>query len=158
MTRIIRWDPNCEMNAMLEAVDRVFDGTRLNQNSNWNFSHKWGIPLDIAESEDEFMVKASIPGINPEDVEITREGNMLTIKGEIDEKREDDNKHYHLRERRYGSFYRSVHLPKTIKNDDINAAYKDGILSIHLPKSEEAKPKKIAVKGIDSQKVIERGE
>jgi HSP20 family protein len=158
MTRIIRWDPNREMKAMLESVDRVFDGTHVDSQSHRHFSHKWGIPLDVVEAENEFIVKASIPGINLEDIEITQEGDMLAIKGEISEEKEDNNKHYHLRERRYGSFCRSVHLPKTIKRDDINAAYKDGILSIHLPKTEEAKPKKIAVKSIDSQKVIESGE
>jgi len=134
------------MKAMLEAVDRVFDGTHLDSQSYKHFSHKWGIPLDIAEAENEYIVKASIPGINLEDIEITQEGDILTIKGEISDEKEDNNKQYHLRERRYGNFCRSVHLPKTIKTNDIRAAYKDGILSIHLPKSEEAKPKKIAVK------------
>jgi HSP20 family protein len=157
MTRIIRWNPSRETRAMLEAVDRVFDGTRIDPNSYWMRSQDWGVPLDIVESEDEFVLKASIPGVNPQDIEITRDGEMLTIRGEINAEKEDEGKHFHLRERRHGSFCRSVYLPTDIKNDDIDAEYKEGILTVRLPKTEEAKPKKVVVKSIDSKKKLESG-
>jgi HSP20 family protein len=100
------------------------------------------------------MVKASLPGINPDDLEITFSDNQLTIKGEVKEDNEIDEAHYHLRERRYGAFTRSIKLPSGIESDKIEAKYDDGVLKLRLPKVEEVKPKKISIKN-GSPKVIE---
>jgi HSP20 family protein len=117
-------------------------------------SIKWSIALDVAESDDDYMVKASLPGINPDDLEITFNDNRLTIKGEVKEDEELDEAQYHLRERRYGTFTRSIKLPSGIESDKIDAKYDDGVLKLRLPKVEEIKPKKIAIKN-GSSKVIE---
>jgi HSP20 family protein len=101
--------------------------------------------LDVAETEEEYLVKASVPGINPDDLDITFTDKILTIKGEYKEEEEKEDVHYHLRERRFGSFSRRLRLPNTIKSDAIEAKYEDGVLVLHLPKTEEVKPKRITV-------------
>jgi HSP20 family protein len=114
-----------------------------------------GLALDIAESENEYVVKASLPGISLNDLEITYANNTLTIKGEIREEQELEEARYHLRERSYGSFARSITLPAGVEADKIEANYEVGVLTLHLPKAEEIKPKRIPIKAGDGQKVIE---
>jgi len=106
----------------------------------------WTPAVDIAEHDDEYLVKVELPGVNKEDVKITIESNVLTIRGEKKQEKETKKENYHRVERNYGSFQRSFTLPSTVKSDKIDASYKDGILSISLPKAEEAKPKQIEVK------------
>lgn len=96
--------------------------------------------LDVYEEKDTVVVKAELPGMKKEEVEINLAGETLTIKGE---KKEDD---YYRRERSYGSFLRSVALPCEVKNDEIKASFKDGVLEIRMPKTEEAKKKSVSVK------------
>ena len=115
----------------------------------------WDLALDVAETEDNFVVKASLPGINPDDLEITYNNNLLTIKGEIKEEKDVDEQRYHLRERRYGSFRRSLSLPTSVKPDAIEASYEAGVLTLHLPKAEEAKPKRIPVHSGQAPQMIE---
>ena len=100
----------------------------------------------MTENEDNFVVKASLAGINPDDLDITLTDNVLTIKGEIKEDRSEEEGVYHLRERRYGMFQRSIALPVPVNADKIDAVYKDGVLILTIPKVEEIKPKKISVK------------
>ena len=152
MTRIIRWNPYHNMMVMRNAMDRLVDSESLNT-TDW--PRNWGLALDVAESEDEYLVKASVPGINPDDLEITFEKDIVTIKGEVKSEEEHEDSHYHLRGRRSGNFCRSFSLPTTIDVDAIEAVYEAGVLSLRLPKSEEAKPKRIEVKAVDSAKMIE---
>ena len=105
----------------------------------------------------EDVVKASLPGVDPNDVEITYTNNTLTIKGEVREEQELEDALYHLRERNFGSFARSITLPAGVEPDKIEANYEAGVLTIRLPKAEEIKPKKIAIKAGDVHKVIEAG-
>ena len=116
----------------------------------------WGLAVDVLEKEDDFIVKASVPGIKPEDLDISYSDETLTIKGEIKSDNEVKQDQYHLRERRYGSFTRSIRLPTKIKGDAIEASYENGVVSLRLPKAEQDKPKRIAVKiGNGNQKMIE---
>jgi HSP20 family protein len=142
---ITRWDPFREMMVVRNAGDRRFDGNLSVAPSSWK-SFNWSVALDVVENDDEFIVKASLPGINPDDLEITFSDHKLTIKGEVTEEEELDEAHYHLRERRYGSFTRSIKLPSGIEADKIEARYDRGVLNLHLPKVEEIKPKKITIK------------
>ena len=141
---IRRWDPYREMMMMRNSMDRVVDRELALSPTSWK-SFNWSVALDVVESEDEYLVKASLPGINPDDLEITFDDNRLTLKGEVKEENEVDETRYHLRERRYGSFTRSIKMPSGIKSDKIEANYDKGVLELHLPKVEEAKPKKIAI-------------
>ena len=103
------------------------------------------IPLDISENENEFIVKASLPGVRPEDVQITAHGDTLAIRGEIKAEEEKKDEHYHLRERRYGQFLRTLSLSTPISADKAQAQIDKGVLILRLPKAEEAKPKQIKV-------------
>jgi len=102
--------------------------------------------LDIAERDDEVLVKAEIPGMKAEDIDISVQGNVLTISGEKKESKEDKGEEYYHVERRYGTFRRDVNLSSAVDVDKIKAEYRDGVLTITLPKTEQAKPKRIAVK------------
>jgi len=105
------------------------------------------LPLDISENENEFIVKASLPGVRPEDVQITAHGDTLTIRGEIKEEQEKKDEHYHLRERRFGQFQRTVSLSTPISAEKAQAHFENGVLTLVLPKAEEAKPKQIKIDG-----------
>ena len=142
---LTRWDPYREMMVIRNRMDRRLNNELSVAPTSWK-SIKWGIALDVAESDDDYMVKASLPGINPDDLEITFNDNRLTIKGEVKEDEELDEAQYHLRERRYGTFTRSIKLPSGIESDKIDAKYDDGVLKLRLPKVEEIKPKKITIK------------
>jgi HSP20 family protein len=108
-------------------------------------AHDWNIALDVAEKDDNYLVTATIPGINPDDLEITLEDGVLTLKGEIKNNEEIEDAKYHVRERRYGSFNRSIRFPMAVNGDAVEAAYNNGILSLNIPKSEAVKPKRITV-------------
>ena len=147
-----RWDPFREMVSMRRAVDRLIENSMGGED--WNQQLEWSLPLDVVEDEDAYVVKASIPGIKPEDLEITYNKGMLTIKGEVKDETETTKGEYHLRERRYGTFTRSISLPATVKPDDIQASVENGTLTLKLPLSEEIKPKRIAVNSGSEPKVI----
>ncbi len=142
---LTRWDPFREMMVIRNARDRMFDGDLALAPSSWR-SFNWSVALDVVENDDEFVVKASLPGINPDDLEITFIDGKLTIKGEVTEEEKVEEARYHLRERRFGSFSRSIKLPSGIDTEKIDAKYESGVLELHLPKVEEVKPKKITIK------------
>ncbi len=154
MTNLMRWDPFREMQALRETVDRLFESSL----ANWTDEPRtvgWTLALDVAESENEYLVQASVPGIKPEDLDITFTDNTLTIKGKLNAEEERDDVRYHLRERRYGQFTRSISLPTAIDAEHIEAEYENGVPTLHLPKAEEARPKRISVRTTGGQKVIE---
>jgi HSP20 family protein len=152
---ITRYDPFREILAIRNTMERLLAsdmaGTATVQPA------PLGLALDVAESENEYVVKSSLPGINLDDLEITYINNTLTIKGEIREEQELEEARYHLRERCYGSFARSITLPAGVESDKIEANYEAGVLTLRLPKAEEIKPKKIAIKTGESHKVLEAG-
>jgi len=139
------------MLSMRRAMDRLFDRAL---EPSWSETPVWDLALDVVENKDEFLVKASLPGINPDDLEITFTDNVLTIKGETKEDKEVKEEQYHLRERRQGIFSRSISLPNRVKADAIEAGYDAGVLTLKLPKVEEVKPKRLAIK-VDGMKMIE---
>ncbi len=118
------------------------------------FGERWPVPmislkapsLDVFEEKDELVVKADLPGMNKEEIEVTVTGDVVTIKGEKKKEEEVKEKDYYRRERSYGSFVRSVQLPCEVKSEQIKANFKDGVLEVRMPKTEEAKKKSIAVK------------
>jgi len=105
-----------------------------------------GLRLNLAESENEVTVTAEVPGIDPKDVDISVSNNLLTIRGEKKQDKEEKKRNYHYIERSYGSFHRSIQLPSTVDSSKVDAKYKDGILTVTLRKRPEAKPKRITVK------------
>ena len=151
---LTRWDPFRELMNLRTMMDRMLE-TSFDDQYRSGQTTSWGLPLDVSENDDEFFVKASLPGIKPEDLDITITGSTLTIKGELKEETETKETQYHLRERRFGSFSRSITLPSNVKTEDIQANYENGELTLHLPKAEEAKPKRISVESRGSEKVLE---
>lgn len=155
---LTRYDPFRDMFALQNIVNRVFDEA-FSGSASSSMSYEWSFPMDVAETADHYLVKAALPGLKSEDLEITYNQGTLTIKGEVreeTEKEQEDQKNkarYHLRERRFGSFQRAITLPVTINADAIEASYEDGILTLTLPKSEEVKPKRIPIRS--GQKMIE---
>ncbi len=151
---LTRWDPFRDMLSMRRMMDRLIDESISPDGEDTRSD--WALPLDVTEEDREFTVTASLPGVKMENIDVVFNKGALTIKGATKEETEKKDARYHLRERRIGSFSRTITLPTNVKADAINAEYKDGILTLRLPKSEEDAPKRIAVKSgqnvIDSKK------
>jgi HSP20 family protein len=137
------WDPVKEMVSLRDAMSSLLQESFVRPGALADGAAM--LPLDITENENEFVVKASLPGIRPEDVQITVQGDTLSIRGEIKAEDEKKDEHYHLRERRYGQFQRTVRLSAPIRSDQAQAKFENGVLSLTLPKAEEAKPKQIKI-------------
>jgi HSP20 family protein len=112
----------------------------------WTTEKGWMPAFDVSETENEIVVKAELPGMDVKDIDIALTDGLLTIKGEREMEKEDKEENYHRIERQFGSFSRSLNLGTKVRADGIEAGYKDGILTVTLPKAEESKPKKIEVK------------
>ena len=106
----------------------------------------WLPSVDVSETKNDVVVKAELPGMDPKDIDITLSDGHLMIKGQKKHEKEEKDEDYHFVERSYGSFVRAVHLPKEVKHDKISASYKNGVLKVVLPKSEEAKTKDVKIK------------
>jgi len=104
------------------------------------------VPMDVAETDSAYTVRAELPGVSIDDVEITIENNVLSISGEKSERKERADQDVRLSERRYGRFHRAMRLPRGVQADAVDAGYSDGVLTITLPKSEKAKAKRIEVR------------
>lgn len=107
---------------------------------------EWLPSLDLSETKNDIVVKAELPGIDTKDIDISLTNDVLSIKGEKKQEKEEKEEDYHFVERSYGSFTRSIRLPRDVQSDKISASYKNGVLKITLPKSEEAKKKEVKVK------------
>lgn len=146
MSKIVRWQPANELVSLREAMDRLFQDSWVGTRA-WNFPAAWAEPtLDVYETPDQVTVKAAIPGVKPEDVEITITGNMLALSGESKEETETKDKNYLRRESRLGTFSRMIELPAGLQTDKADAKFENGIVTITFPKAEEIKPKTIKVK------------
>ncbi len=144
---IVRWEPFRDFMTLREAMDRLFEESFVRPRREWLAPAEGTLALDMYETEDSVVVKSAVPGIKPDDIDITISGNILSISGETkveEEVKEDD---YIRRERRYGSFSRSVTLPEALEPDKAEASFEDGILTLNIPKAPEAKPKVIKIKG-----------
>lgn len=134
-----------ELEALRREMDRLWESF-FGERTALEPSETWFPALDVTETKDNIVVKAELPGVDPKKVEISLSGNVLTIKGEKKQEKEEKEENYHLVERRYGSFLRSIRLPVEVQEDKIEASYKNGILKVVLPKSEKAKKKEIKIK------------
>jgi HSP20 family protein len=152
MSNLTRWEPAREMVSLRDAMDRLFDDafTRpfsLIRNGGASSGSSWASPaIDMYQTDDDVVVRALLPGIKPDQVQINVTGDVLTIRGEVKQEDEKKDKAWHIREHRWGSFERSVALPVGVVSDKANAEFENGILTITLPKSEEVKPKAITIR------------
>jgi HSP20 family protein len=144
---LMRWRPTHDLTSMREEMNRLFDNffSGLPERRRGLLESEWAPSIDVAETDEDIVVTAELPGVKQEEVDITIADDVLTLKGEKKEEKEVKEKNYHRIERSYGSFQRSISLPTGTKADEAKASYKDGILCITIPKAEEAKPKQIKI-------------
>ena len=143
---IERWDPFREAISLRDAMNSLLQESFVRPGGMGQPGQST-LPLDVTENESEFVVKASLPGVKPEDVQITVHGDTLTIRGESKAEEEKKGEHWHLRERRFGTFQRSVSLSTPVNADKAEAQYDNGVLTLTLPKSEAARPRQIKIGG-----------
>jgi HSP20 family protein len=156
MANMTRWDPFNEMLSLREAMNQLLEDSFVAPTTGRRGQAGFVPALDLSETEDGYLVEVAVPGMKPEDLQITVENNVLTIKGEVRQETEDKKRNYHRVERRYGTFQRTVALPSTVKADAINASLTNGILRLDIPKAEEVKPRRINVNA-SPEKQIEVG-
>ncbi len=148
MNKIIRWQPANELVSLREAMSQLFEDSWVGART-WNFPAAWVEPtLDVYETAENVTVKAAIPGVKPEDVEISVTGNILSLSGEAKEETQTNDKNYLRRETRMGTFSRMLELPAGLKTDKADAKFENGVLTITFPKAEEIKPRAIKVKAV----------
>lgn len=144
---LVRWDPFRELEEVSDRLNRMFARPAHRTNGKETMIvADWAPSVDISETEGEYQIKAEIPDVKKEDVKVTLEDGVLTIQGERKHEKEEKGKKFHRIERSYGSFVRTFSLPDVIDEEKVKAEFKDGVLNLHLPKSEKAKPKAIEVK------------
>lgn len=143
---LARFDPWREMDTMRREIERLFDESLFRREFPFLDKEVAAMPLDIYEEGNQIMVKASIPGLKPEDIKVEVRGDVLRIHGEAKKEEEKQERNYHLREHRYTRFERSVVLPSEVQTDKAEAVFENGMLILTLPKTEVAKAKAIPIK------------
>lgn len=151
MTALTRWNPFREMEELQRRMSTLFDWSpfrrsTLTADEEAITAPEWAPLVDIAEDDKEYLIKVELPEVNKDDVKVTVEGDTLTISGERKAEKEEKGRKFHRVERFYGRFERSFTIPDDADADNVKAEFKDGVLRVHLPKSEKARPKQIEVK------------
>ena len=144
---IVRWDPFREMMSLRQAMDRLVEDSFVSPSGALRLLGEETFPaIDVYQKPEELVVKASLPGLKPEEVDITISGDTLTIKGETRATEEVKREDYMYQEHRYGAFTRSLLLPPDLRTDKAEASFDNGMLTLTVPRAEEVKPKTIKVK------------
>ena len=146
---VSRWDPFQDLLSIQDEMNQLFTrafGRERPGQSEPVQQRLWAPALDISERKDAYVVTVEVPGVKPEELDITLEDGLLTIQGERRFTQESSDQQFHRVERRYGSFRRSITLPSQVQADQIEASFENGVLEVVVPKAEEAKPKKITVR------------
>ena len=149
MNAITRWYPFKELEDMQSRLNTMFGRAPVRKGGDKEEAltvAEWAPLVDITEDDKEYLIKAELPEVKKEDIKLTVDEDVLTITGERKYEKEEKGKKYHRVERAYGSFMRSFTLPEDAEGSKVSAECKDGLLKVHLPKSEKAKPKSIEVK------------
>ena len=147
MANLVRWEPFRDLVSLQEAMNRLFEESFVQSRGGWPASVGMeSLAVDMYETDDAIIVKTAVPGVKPEDLDVSIVGDTLTIRGETKAEGEIKKENYIRRERRYGSFCRSLALPLPVMVDEAEAEFENGILTLTLPKAEEVKPKAIKVK------------
>jgi HSP20 family protein len=145
---LVRWDPFRELEEVSTHLNRLFNqpfGRRLMEDEG-SLMAGWAPAVDVQETDGEYLIKADLPDVKKEDVRVELQDGMLCLRGERRQEKEEKGKRFHRIERAYGQFERRLALPSEVDPQKVAAAFKDGVLNVHLPKSASAKPNTIAVK------------
>ena len=145
MMLLERMCPTLPFGDLRREIDRLFEGVAVPFNG--GFLHKPAVfpAVNVWEDADCLYTEAELPGVDPKEIEIEVVGNVLTFRGEKKHEREEEGRGFHYIERRYGGFNRNIELPTSVDSEKVSAAYKNGVLTVTLPKHPESKPKRIAV-------------
>jgi HSP20 family protein len=141
MANLVRRSPRDWFNLFDRLIESVFEPLDWRE-ENWR---GWSPPMEVAETENAYIVRLEVPGVRPEDIEVTLSGDTLTIKGKRERSEEQKGETYHLIERAYGEFVRSFTLPSAVDPEGISADYKDGVLELRLPKTQKELPRRIPI-------------
>jgi HSP20 family protein len=147
---VTRWDTHHGLSGLQEQVNRLFESSFPGRSDNSALT-TWAPAVDIYETENELVVKADLPDVSEKDLDVRIENNTLTIRGERKFEKKVEEENYLRVERTYGSFSRSFSLPNTVNSEAIKADYKNGVLTVELPKRAESKPKQIKVNVTNGQ-------
>jgi HSP20 family protein len=145
---VVRWEPFRDLLTLQERMNRMFNESYRGgsaSDDDWSLGGSWAPAVDIYEHEGNIVLTAELPGVDPKDVDVRVENNVLTLRGERKWNGDVQRENYHRVERAYGSFTRSFTLPNVVDTTNIKADFKDGMLRLVLPKREEAKPKQISI-------------
>ena len=151
---IQRWDPMGELKQMENNINRLwrgFGGVPVGTTG----TESWNISLDVVQRPDEIIVKASVPGVKPESIDLSIEDNILSIRADRKPDFEDEKSNYLIQERPTGSFYRAISLPDSVDSNKIQSSYENGVLTIVLPAAEEKKKKQIKIQIGGGSKAVE---
>jgi len=148
---IVRWEPFRELSSLQTEMNRLFNAAFEGQGGGNGPARRWTPAMDLLETDDEFVLRADLPGMNESDVSIELEDNILTVSGERKAEREDKREGFYRMERAYGSFSRSLTLPKGIDPEAVSAAFDRGVLEVRVPKPEQRKPRRISISGGDGE-------
>ncbi len=153
-----RWEPFRELRQMQENMNQLWRSFSPGGGEAGDVE-TWAIPLDVVQQGDNIIVKASVPGVNPEDIDVSIENDVLIIRGQTKEEREHQEGNYLMRERRSGSFYRALRLPDTLDSDQAQPHYEHGVLSITFPRLESKRARRLQItSGQGSQGQIVEGQ
>lgn len=144
---LVRWDPFRDIITLRERMDKMFEDSlaRFRMPEEETMPTFWSPAVDIYETDENIVVKAELPGVDKKEVSVEVKDNTLILKGERRREKEVKEENYHRVERSFGTFMRSFSIPVTVRQDQVKARFKDGVLEVTLPKAEEAKPKQVKV-------------
>jgi HSP20 family protein len=145
MNTITRWDQPRSLTSLQDQFNRLLEGNFTRDGSGHADLATWAPPVDIYETENELVVKADLPDLQDKDIDVRVANNTLTIRGERKFEKDVNEDNYLRIERAYGSFMRSFSLPNTVSSESIRAEYRNGVLTLHMAKREESKPKQIKI-------------
>ncbi len=142
-----RWDPTNELLRLQDRLNRIFGGSFDEEDQ--LFSGQWTPPCDIIETKDSVILRAEVPGVNQDQIEVHVEGGVLTLRGEKRFENEGEEQSYHRIERSYGNFMRTFTLPRSVDAENISARYERGVLELVMPKKSETRPRQIKIEVAD---------
>lgn len=146
MANLVRWEPIRDMTSLRDAMDRLFEESFLRPS--WFGAADPSAhlaPVDVYETDEQVVVKVTVPGVKPEDIDVTITGDLLTVKGEYRSEEQSEKRNYLRQERRYGSFSRQVSLPVGVNTDKVAAVFEQGVLTLEMPKTESVKAKTVKI-------------
>ena len=144
---IVRWDPLRDLDSFQSDMNRLFDRFFEGRPPNGDRGRRWIPAMDLVETDENLVVRADLPGLSEDDVEIEIKDNVLTVSGERQAEHEEKGEGFHRVERSFGRFARSLSLPRGVDADKVQAGFSDGVLEVRIPKPEETKPRRIQISG-----------